>query len=112
MDKPDKEASVNESTSWVGHVTPADGNIFADLGIEPGEAEELLVRAELLAAVQRILRARRVRPKKAARTFGVSEEVVQELRRNRIDDFSTEELIRMLGRAGMRINVTVSRTSR
>ena len=31
----------------VRHITPKDGNVFADLGFAPGEAAKLKIKAEL-----------------------------------------------------------------
>ena len=36
----------------VTHTTPADGNIFADLGFEPVEAAKLLIKADLMIDIQ------------------------------------------------------------
>ena len=34
------------------HIIESSGNVFADLGFEPHEAENLLVRARLMAAIK------------------------------------------------------------
>jgi predicted XRE-type DNA-binding protein len=40
----------------INHVTPADGNIFLDLGFEPDEAERLLAESERQIAERMAIR--------------------------------------------------------
>ena len=35
----------------IRHVTPKDGNVFADLGFAPGEAVKLKIKAELMIKI-------------------------------------------------------------
>lgn len=57
---------VHEGTTTV---TPADGNVFADLGFPPAEAENLLLRSELMTALMRIMERRRLTQTQAAKLF-------------------------------------------
>ena len=88
-------------------ITPSTGNVFRDLGFRREEAEHLLVRADLMIEVQKIIASRRLKQKAAARILGVSQPRVSDLLRGRIDLFSTDALIDMLGRLGARVRVTV-----
>jgi predicted XRE-type DNA-binding protein len=65
-------------------VTPSTGNVFRDLGFSKKESEHLLVRADLLIQVQK------------AKVLQVTQPRVSDLRRGRIDLFSTDTLIDML----------------
>lgn len=91
---------------YVEHVTPADGNVFADLGFEPEEAENLHVRSTLMIQIIRIMRDRGLKQKQAAVLFGVSQPRISDLKRGKIDEFTIDSLVNMLGHAGIRIDVS------
>ncbi len=88
-------------------VTPSTGNVFRDLGFRREEAEHLLVRADLMIEIQKIIASRHLKQKAAARILRVSQPRVSDLLRGRIDLFSTDALIDMLGRLGARVRLTV-----
>jgi predicted XRE-type DNA-binding protein len=91
----------------VEHVTPADGNIFADLGFPPEEAGNLFVRSKLMIEVRCIIQDRRLKQKKAAELFGVSQPRISELMRGRINEFTIDSLVNMLAHAGLRVDVSI-----
>ena len=88
-------------------VTPSTGNVFRDLGFRRGEAEHLLVRADLLIQVQKLIASRRLKQKVAATLLRISQPRVSDLVRGRIDLFSTDMLIDMLARLGARVRLAV-----
>lgn len=91
----------------IGHVTPPGANLFADLGIEPIEAEHLFVRSELMYALERIIRERGLKQKDAAKLFGVSQPRISDLKRGKMDAFTIDSLVTMLAHAGMRVKVDI-----
>ena len=93
-------------------VTPSTGNVFRDLGFRRQEAEHLLVRADLLIQVQKIIASRRLKQREAARLLHVSQPRVSDLLRGRIDLFSTDALIDMLACLGARVRLTVKPSRR
>ena len=93
-------------------VTPSTGNIFRDVGFRPGEAEHLLVRADLMIQVQRLLASRRLKQREAARLLRVTQPRVSDLLRGRIDLFSTDALIDMLARLGAHVRLSVKPSRR
>lgn len=88
-------------------ITPSTGNVFRDLGFRREEAEHLLVRADLMIEVQKIIASRGLKQNPAARVLRVSQPRVSDLLRGRIDLFSTDALIDMLTRLGARVQLTV-----
>jgi len=88
-------------------VTPSTGNVFRDLGFRREEAEHLLVRADLLIQVQKLISGRRLKQKEAAALLRISQPRVSDLVRGRIDLFSTDTLIDMLARLGARVRLAV-----
>lgn len=101
-----KEAEPVEE-NLIEHVTPADGNVFADLGFPPEEAENLKVRSSLMIEIIRTIRERGLKQKKAAELFGVSQPRISDLTRGKIDEFSIDSLINMLAHAGMTVDVSI-----
>ncbi|HEX2081452.1 MAG TPA: helix-turn-helix transcriptional regulator [Longimicrobium sp.] len=93
--------------SFVEHITPVGGNIFADLGFPPEEAENLRVRFRLMTEVLRIIQERGLRQQQAAAVFGVSQPRISDLKRGRIDSFTIDSLVNMLAHAGVSVEVTV-----
>lgn len=89
------------------HITPADGNIFADLGFPPDEAGNLHVRARLLSEVQRIYRRAKLTQTAGAKLFGISQPRFNLALKGRIDEFSIDALVNMLAHAGRRVDVTI-----
>ena len=88
-------------------VTPSTGNVFRDLGFRREEAEHLLIRADLLIQVQKLLASRRLKQREAAALLRISQPRVSDLVRGRIDLFSTDTLIDMLARLGARVRLAV-----
>ena len=88
-------------------VTPSTGNVFRDLGFRREEAEHLLIRADLLIQIQKLIASRRLKQREAAKLLRVTQPRVSNLLRGRIDLFSTDALIDMLARLGARVRVTV-----
>jgi predicted XRE-type DNA-binding protein len=84
-------------------VTPSTGNVFRDLGFSAEESEHLLVRADLLLQLQKTLAMRELSQVQAARLLQVTQPRVSDLLRGRIDLFSTDSLIDMLARLGVRV---------
>ena len=90
-------------------ITPSSGNVFRDLGFSREEAEHLLIRSDLMIAVQKALERRSLRQAAVAKILGVTQPRVSDLLRGRIDLFSTDALIDMLARLGIRVRVVLSR---
>ena len=88
-------------------ITPSTGNVFRDVGFRREEAEHLLVRADLMIQIQKLIVARGLKQKAAAKTLGVTQPRVSDLLRGRIDLFSTDALIDMLARLGATVRLTV-----
>lgn len=85
------------------------GNVFADLGFTPEESENLKVRADLMMALTKLIEVHGLTQVAAARAFGVSQPRISDLVRGKIDKFSVDTLISMLGAAGAHVSVSVRR---
>ena len=93
-------------------MTRSSGNVFRDIGFAPGEAEHLLVRADLLIKVQKLIESKRLTQAELARTLRITQPRVSELLRGRIDLFSTDALIDILARLGVRVQLVLKPSRR
>ena len=94
-------------------LTRSSGNVFRDLALPPEEAEHLRVRADLMIKIEKVLKRRGLKQAKAAKLMGVTRPRVSNLLRGRIELFSSDALIDMLARLGVRVRlVTKSPRSR
>ena len=87
----------------------SSGNVFADLSFNAREAENLKVRAMLMAEIERYIRSKKITQKEAAKTFGVTQPRISNVIRGKIDLFSIDMLITMLTHAGLKVDIKVKR---
>lgn len=85
----------------------ANRNVFRDLGFPSGEAEHLKVRSDLMIQVQKAILARGLKQGDAAKILGVSQPRVSDLLCGRIDLFSTDALIDISARLGLRVRLSL-----
>lgn len=88
------------------------GNVFRDLDFDADEAENLKLRADLMIALSKLIKARRLTQATAAALFGVTQPRVSDLIRGKIDRFSVDTLVAMLGHAGAHVELIVRPRSR
>ena len=89
-------------------VRRSGGNVFRDLGFPAHEAEHLLVRSNLMLRLEQEIKARKLTQAGAAARLGVSQPRVSNLLSGRIELFSTDTLIDMLARLGVRVRVVAT----
>jgi predicted XRE-type DNA-binding protein len=90
----------------------SSGNVFRDLGFSREEAENLKMRTDLMIQLSKLIQARRLTQAEAADLFGVTQPRVSDLVRGKIDRFSIDTLVGMLGNAGVRVQIVVGRKSK
>jgi predicted XRE-type DNA-binding protein len=88
-------------------ITRSGGNVFEDLGFAPEEAENLKMRSALMASIRSIIKRDGLTQARAAEMFGVSQPRVSDLARGKIELFSIDALVNMLGSAGHHVEITV-----
>lgn len=88
-------------------IQPSSGNVFTDLGFDAEEAQNLKVRSDLMIELTKLIESRELTQAAAARLLGVTQPRVSDLVRGKIDRFSVDSLIEMLGRAGATVSVAV-----
>ena len=90
----------------------SSGNVFRDLGFSQQEAENLKIRTALMIRLSQLIEARRLTQAEAASLFKVTQPRVSDLVRGKIDRFSIDTLVAMLGHAGVPVQVVVGRRSK
>jgi predicted XRE-type DNA-binding protein len=81
------------------------GNVFADLGWP--NAEEHLIKAQLVLKIDSLMKERRLRQVDAAELFGIKQPDVSKLLRGDFDQFSVERLLRFLVALGQNVEIVV-----
>jgi predicted XRE-type DNA-binding protein len=92
-------------------VRRSTGNVFRDLGFGEDEAENLKIRADLMIELTKLIEAQGLTQVAAAELLGVTQPWVSDLMRGKIDRFSVDSLIDMLGHAGACVSVVVTQRS-
>jgi predicted XRE-type DNA-binding protein len=82
-------------------------NIFEDLGFSPEESQHLIIRADLMLQIRRIIQNQNWTVEQAAIEFGVSPDRIQSLLKGKIGEFTIEQLISLLSRTGMKVKLEV-----
>jgi predicted XRE-type DNA-binding protein len=87
------------------------GNVFLDIGFSPEEAQNLQLRSELMSRIERFVKRNGMTQTEAARALGVTQPRLNDLLRGKIDKFSLDALVNMLGHAGMRVEMKVKKAA-
>jgi predicted XRE-type DNA-binding protein len=93
------------SETDVIHIEHSTGNVFADL--DSPEAETHLLKAELVARIDQIIRDRRLTQTRTAELLGISQPDVSRLLRGNFRDYSVERLFRLLTSLGQDVEITI-----
>ena len=88
-------------------VERGSGNVFADLDLP--DADSLIVKAELVARIDAIIRRRSITRAEAGRLLGLSRPDVSRLLRGDFHEYSLERLLRLLARLGRDIEIVIRR---
>lgn len=92
-------------------VTKGSRNVFADLGFSGSEAQNLVLRSDLMIRIEKLVHDSGMTQQQAAKTFGITQPRLNALLKGRIADFSLDALVNMLARAGMQVKMTVKKAA-
>ena len=87
------------------------GNVFLDLGYSREDAQNLILRSDLMSRIERYVRSSGLTQKQCASRMGVTQPRLNDLLKAKIDKFSLDALVNMLGRAGMRVELKVRKAA-
>lgn len=106
----------------ISHITPADGNVFADLGFSAEEAAELKAVSESMIQSQTILdenkialmqnvgdwiAANKLKQSEAALILGISRPRVSDVVNQKTGKFTLDALVMMLAKTGQTVKLSV-----
>ena len=101
------------------HITPAGGNVFADLGFPPEEAavlqaeskriisEKQLIKEQLMNEISSWIRDKKLKQADAAQILGVSRPRVSDVINRKSIKFTIDALVDMLARTGKQVMLSV-----
>ena len=92
-------------------ISTSSGNVFTDLGFEHIEAENLLVRSKLMAAIKSYIESEGITQTEAAKRFDVAQPRISEIYQGKIELFSIDKLVNMLAKAGQHVEVSVHKAA-
>lgn len=92
-------------------IEKGSGNVFRDLGFPPGEAQNLIMRAELMIKIEQFVGKSGMTQKEAARLLGITQPRLNLLLKRKIELFSLDALVNMVTRAGMQVKLSVRKAA-
>ena len=85
----------------------SSGNVFADLGFGPEEAEELTVKSTLILALKDVIAARTLTQKQAAKVCGTDQPTLSKVLHGRLESVTLDRLAHWLTALGQDVEITV-----
>ena len=92
-------------------IVRGSGNVFLDIGFSPDEAQNLHLRSEMMSKIEHFVRSSGLTQKECAARMGVTQPRLSDLLKGKIDKFSLDALVNMLGHAGMRVRLLVKKAA-
>lgn len=86
-------------------------NVFRDLGFSEDEAQNLLLRADLMIAIERYIRKSDLSQTEAAKKLGITQPRLSDLFRHRIERFSLDALVLLAAKAGLTVRMSVKKAA-
>ena len=114
-----KDMMLTRSKKIITHRTPADGNIFADLGFAPDEAQRLQAEADMAIDAKRALKqtlmteivdwidAHNLKQAQAAEILGITRPRVSDVVNQKTPKFTVDSLVDMVLRTGKHVQLSV-----
>lgn len=88
-------------------ITQGSGNVFADLGFDPQEAQNLLLRSQTMVVITKWFEDSGLTQAAAAKTLGLTQPRLNQLLKGKIGEFSLDALVNLATSAGMRVGLTI-----
>ena len=92
-------------------IVRGSGNVFLDIGFSPEEAQNLNLRSELMSKLEHFVSSSGLTQYECAARTGVTQPRLSDLLKGKINKFSLDALVNMLGHAGMRVRLTVKKAA-
>ena len=89
------------------NIEVSSGNVYTDLGDK--SAEEMLIKAQLAAAIDQIIKSRDLTQVQAAKLIGLTQPKLSNLLRGQFRGISEAKMLECLTRLGRDIEIVVSK---
>lgn len=86
-------------------------NVFRDIGFAEDEAQNLLLRTDLMIAIERFIRKSGLSQTEAAKKLGITQPRLSDLFRHRIERFSLDALVILAAKAGLSVRMSVRKAA-
>lgn len=93
----------------ITHVTRADGNVFADLGLK--DAENLKLRAQLMIEIRRYIEEQGLTQAEAAKRMQTTQPRINDIVQGRIEKCTIDRLVNMLATVGRHVSLAVGKAA-
>ncbi|MBF0166890.1 MAG: XRE family transcriptional regulator [Alphaproteobacteria bacterium] len=87
------------------------GNVFADLGFDAEESQNLKLRAELMSRIETAVAKTGLTQQAAARLLGITQPRLNALMKGKIGDFSLDALVVLMSRIGLQVTMKVRKAA-
>lgn len=107
------------SRCQIGHITPADANIFAELGFDAAQASALVedaekevmqllkIKQQLMQEISDWIKENNLKQAEVAAKLNISRPRVSDVVNQKTGKFTIDALITMLGKLGKPVRITV-----
>lgn len=85
----------------------SSGNVFEDLGFDSDEAENLKIRAILMAAISEWIHQKRINQMTASKILGISQPRVSDLVNGKIEKFTIDMLVNIVIKTEQRVEMNI-----
>ncbi len=86
-------------------------NVFRDIGFAEDEAQNLLLRTDLMIAIERYIRKSGLSQTEAAKKLAITQPRLSDLFRHRIERFSLDALVILAAKAGLSVRLSVKKAA-
>ncbi|HEV3086777.1 MAG TPA: helix-turn-helix transcriptional regulator [Candidatus Elarobacter sp.] len=101
---------IRKRSKRKGDFLESGGNVFSDLGLE--NADELLVKADLMHTINREIRRRALTQQQAAERVNMSQSDISNIARGKAERYSQERLLDVLRHLGLDVEIRFHRRAR
>lgn len=88
--------------------TLSSGNVFADIGFDEIEADELAAKSDLIALLARLMRQHKLTQREAAQLCGTDQPTLSKVLRGRLESVTIDRLARWIVALGGEVRISVS----
>ncbi len=92
-------------------IVKAGDNIFSALGFNDTDAENLRIRSQLMREIDEYIESHQLKQREAADLLGVTQARISNIKTGKIDQFTIDLLVNMLGMVGRSVKVVVSKAA-